>query len=258
MLRWLHVGRCDDVVVRFIESKRQETPASRASIERCWAEKTAAGLPLFDGPMCRLEAFHVEHRPNTGGVLRLDVSRTSYRVFLGTNLHGPRDLPAAALANPIGVSPALESADGMLLLGRRNGRVAYYPHRLHPFSGSLEPDRLAAGGGVADEVRRELAEELNLAPAEVPEVACVGIVEDADIRHPELIFHARVAVSAAEALARLDPAEHAAAAAVEATPEAVAAAAADKDLTPVGRASLLLFGLGRFGGDWFGGAGGGV
>jgi hypothetical protein len=238
-LRYLHVGTHDVVDVQFVDS----TFVARdpADIDRLWQAAIARhGRDLFDGPMCRLEMFHVEHPPNTR--LVLEVSRIGYKAFLGTNLHGPRDLPVRHRANPIGVSPALVTADDKLLLGRRNNRVAYHPHRLHPFSGSLEPNRLAAGATVFDEVRRELAEELHLTAAEVTDIVCTGIVEDLDIKHPELIFRAKTPLAAAAVMARLDPAEHAAAEAIAATPAGIAAALERPDLTPVARAALTLYG----------------
>ena len=234
-----------DVATRLVASTRRDTPASAASVEAAWERmRDTPGLNLFDGPMCRLEMFHVEHLPNLPPRLVLSLSRTGYKIFLGTNLHGPRDLPPQTLANPVGVSPALETADGFLLFGRRNGRVAYYPHRLHPFSGSLEPTPPTADGSSVDvfaECRRELGEELNLTAAEVPHLALLGIVEDGDIRHPELILHARTTRTRDEVTARLDPAEHAAAEAVAATAEGVAAALERPDFTPVGRAVLTLW-----------------
>ena len=160
MLRTLLQQRFDEgeVATRFVASTRRDTPASAASVEVAWNRmRDTPGLSLFDGPMCRLEAFRFDGRR-----LALDLSRTSYKTFLGTNLHGPRDLPPQTLANPVGVSPALETADGFLLFGRRNGRVAYYPHRLHPFSGSLEPTADGSPVDVFAECRRELREELNL------------------------------------------------------------------------------------------------
>ena len=225
--------------MRFVASTRRPTDGSEVAVRREWAAALDRGLPLFDGPMCRLEAFHVERPPNIGPLVTLSLSETSYRVFLGTNLHGPGDLPASSLANPVGVSPALVTGDRKLLLGRRNGRVAYYPHRLHPFSGSLEPRRLLDGGTVFDEVRRELAEELSLSA--VADVTLLGIVEDQAIRHPELIFAATTDLPAAEVLSGLDPDEHADAVAVDATAEGVADLLAGDELTPVGRAAVTMY-----------------
>ncbi len=197
-------------------------------------EKARLGDRLFDGAMCRFESLDA-----TADRLTLRVSRTSYRVFVNTNLFGPRDLPAAGRANPIGVSSILETVDGKLLLGRRGEGVAYYPNRVHPFAGSLE---WPGDGGAIDvfaECRRELAEELRVADGEIESLRLVAVCEDVDLRHPELLLHAKATTTARALAGRLDPAEHDAVYAVEARVEAVKAALSDPRLTPVARASLV-------------------
>src|SRR5688572_15516619 len=63
---------------------------------------------LFDGPMCRLERFHViEDR------LHLALSRTSYKFHYGTNIREPSladRYGETALARPLGVSCALAAS----------------------------------------------------------------------------------------------------------------------------------------------------
>ena len=155
-----------DVEVEWVASTRRVVPEVEALIERAWAEATARpGAHLFDGPACRLERWEVS--PD-GTRLRLALSHTSYKPFFGTNMSHPEladRYGPEVMANPVGVSPALETSDGMLLLGRRNGAVAYYPNGVHPFAGALDP---ADGGDVFRAVRRELAEELALTEPEVP------------------------------------------------------------------------------------------
>src|SRR3954447_18914183 len=127
-----------DLRVTWAQSTRRKMPEVERQIDDAWAEaKARIGDKLFDGPMCRLENWSASQDH-----LDLQLSRTSYREFLGTNLtnaaiadeYGPE-----VLANPVGLSSALESSDGWLLLGRRNQWVAYYPNRVHPFAGALEP-----------------------------------------------------------------------------------------------------------------------
>ena len=231
---------------------RPPVPEVEAAIERAWAEALARpGVHLFDGPMCRLESSSV----GPDGRLRLVLSATSYKTFLGTNLthpeladrHGPQ-----VLANPVGVSALLESADAdpFLLLGRRNDSVAYYPARVHPFAGALEPrDR----SDVFAAVRRELREELSLDPADAADLRCVGLVEDNALRQPELVFLARCRLTRALLESRLDPVEHRGAYAVEANAPAIEAALSDRALTPVAAAALLLWARVRLadGERWF-------
>lgn len=226
-----------DVRTRFVESTHRLDEHASLAVERAWQEKLAdPEVKLFDGPMCRFEGAAVE--PG-GDVVTLQLSRTSYRVFLGTNLFGDPSLPDRALANPIGVSPALETADGLLAFGVRNASVAYYPHRLHPFSGALEPP---AGNGDLDvfaECRRELAEEIGLVGDDVTEVSLLGIVRDAAIRHPELILLARTSLSSNELAGRLRDEEHAAIVLVDGRSNP--AESSDVEPTPVARATLELY-----------------
>jgi 8-oxo-dGTP pyrophosphatase MutT (NUDIX family) len=221
-----------------------------ALIESAWEEASRRpGVFLFDGPMCRLESFDV-----SPAALRLVLGRTSYKAFLGTNMRHPEIAGAygrSALANPLGMSCALESADGFLLLGRRNATVAYYPSRVHPFAGALEPgDADDVFGGV----RRELAEELSLTGDDVPPdaLSCVGIAEDASLLQPELIFHARCKPSRRQVESQLDPEEHRAIVALPVDAHAATAALRHAaDFTPVAVAAVLLWGRLAFGHAWF-------
>ena len=230
-------GRCGAADVRCVVVRSTRDVAGDGAIDDPWRrEKQRLGDKLFDGPMCRYEGHDV-----TDGRLTLRVSRTSYKAFLITNLFGPRDLPSERRANPIGVSATLACGDGVLLFGRRGDGVAYYPRRLHPFAGSLEWPSDGGDVDVFAECRRELREELSLQAEEVPELAVVGIVEDVDLRHPEIVLHAATPLPWREVAGRLDPAEHNGVEPVPATVEAVAAAASDERFTPVARASMQLW-----------------
>lgn len=257
VLRIHHVGDWDgsQVFPAWVTSSLDLPEEARALVEESWnAAADRKDRKLFDGPMCRLESWSVRE-----GRMDLSFSRTSYKVFWGTNLCHP-DLGERygrrALANPVGVSPALETADGFLLLGRRNASVAYYPGRLHPFAGCLEPgDAPGKGESPAPDlfaaVRRELGEELSLSDEDVPVVRCTGIVEDLSLRQPELIFRVRSRLTRREIESRLDRAEHHDSFALPGTREGVEAVLDDPLLTPVGVASLLLWGRTAFGERWF-------
>ena len=238
-----------DITAGPAQDRRRTSATLEALIETTWSDALSRpGAHLFDGPMCRLEHWSVS--PD-GRRLHLLLSNTSYKVFYGTNMRHPELADTHSpevMANPVGVSPALHTADGLLLLGRRNASVAYYPDRIHPFAGALEPrdrfDLFAA-------VRRELREELSLGDADVPEVRCTGLVFEHALRQTEFIFRARCALSRADIERRLDPQEHRGLHAIPATEGAVAAAARDERLTPVAVAALLLWGRHAFGDEWF-------
>lgn len=228
--------------VHRVPSSWRDTPEVSETIERASRDaQSRGGMHLFDGPMCRLES--VEH---VGAELILNLSQTSYKIFYGTNLTHPE---LAELARPVGVSPALISADNHLLLGRRNAAVAYYPNRIHPFAGALEPREDL---DVFDEVRRELSEELSLQDRDVTDIVCTGLVEDTQLKHPELIFAARCRLERQQIEQQVDDKEHHASWSTPATPDGIAAAlAAEDQFTPVARATMLLFRRIDFGESWF-------
>jgi 8-oxo-dGTP pyrophosphatase MutT (NUDIX family) len=228
-------------------SSRRIVPEVERIIDETWSRVLARpGVHLFDGPMCRVESIHA-----TPEVIDITLSPTSYKPFLGTNLENPQlagQYGRDVMATPAGVSTAVETSDGFLMLGRRNASVAYYPNRLHPFAGSLDP---RDGDDAFAAVYRELAEELGVASHEVADVRCTGIAEDAALLQPELIFATRCALPREEIERRLDDAEHHASVAVPANTDDVDAVLHDPDLTPVGMASLLLWTRLRWGGKAF-------
>ena len=238
----------DQVHITWVPSSWLCMPEIQRLIDQAWAEASARpGVLLFDGPMCRMESWRAGSER-----LELVLSRTSYKPFLGTNLHHPElaeQYGAQALANPAGVSPALLSRDGYLMLGRRNDAVAYYPGRIHPFSGSLEPYEPL---DIFAEVRRELAEELNMGGGDLSDLRCAGIVEDHRLRQPELIFLAEATKTRAQIETQLDAAEHRETWSVRATPEAIERVLCEeRALTPVATAALLLWGRRQWGEAWF-------
>lgn len=249
MLSFLTIGDWDSSQVSVARGadSRPRIDDVEQHIEQTWtAALRTPGVKLFDGPMCRLESWQASAES-----LRLVLSPTTYKAFFGTNL-GHAQLAdrygRAALANPVGLSAALVTADDHLMLGRRNASVAYYPNRTHPFAGSLEP---ADNDDLFAAIRRELAEELSFGPSDIAEVRCCGIVEDHALRQPEVIFRVRSTLTRAEVQARVDATEHHASWSTPAGAAEVEQAMKDTTLTPVAVGALLLWGRARFGDGWF-------
>ena len=250
MLTFLATGNWGEGQIRttWHPSGRRIVPEVEALIEASWQEALRRpGVRLFDGPICRLESWDT-----SPDALRLKLSQTSYKPFLGTNLSHPElaeQYGRDVMANPVGVSPALHTADDFLLLGRRNASVAYYPNRIHPFAGALEP---RDGGDLLAAVRRELHEELGLSLCDVSRVRCTGVAEDRALRQPELLFLAEVSLTRARLEAQVHADEHHDGVAIPATQAGIERAIQDPLLTPVAIAALLLWGRLRFGDAWFG------
>lgn len=222
------------------ESTRRIVPEVERIIDQTWARVVSdagrEGVKLFDGPMCRIESF--DARPEE---FQLVVSPTTYKPFVGTNLynqHLAERFGRDVFSNPIGVSTLLQTADDLLMLGWRNASVAYYPNRVHPFAGTIDPED---GDDPFNAVKRELAEELNLANADIAAVRCIGLAEDNSLMQPEMIFLAQTSLTKAAVDPRVDPAEHHATWSVSADCVAVTNAMHDAALTPIGAASLMLW-----------------
>jgi 8-oxo-dGTP pyrophosphatase MutT (NUDIX family) len=232
-----------------VASGRRVLPELEKQIEQAWEATLARpGVRLYDGPIFRFEDARVQHRQ-----LIVNLSKTSYRVFVGTNFCNPQlaeTYGPDVMANSMGVSTGLLTADGYWMMGRRNQSVAYYPGRVHPFAGSVE---------ISDDVdlfanaRRELHEELRLDFDDINVSHLVGLIEDTALRHPEAIFLASTPLTRRAVAAGLDPDEHDGIWHVRSMPDAVEAALQQADLTPVARAALLLGGRHLYGRDWFDG-----
>ncbi len=221
-------------------------PEVVAVVEATWAAAQArAGFALFDGPVVRLESWVAD-----AGGFALTCSTSSYKWFFGTNGRNAafaRPWGPTALANAIGTSAALLSADGWLVFGRRAAGLALYAGFAHPLGGMLEVHELTdptAG------ILRELEEEVGCTGADVMEVVLLGLGEDLALDQPELVWRVRTRLTRAALESRLNHEEHAGTWCVEATPEAVLAALAASDVTAITRITLLLYGRQAFGKEW--------
>ncbi len=229
--------RADALSVRVVASTFAPEPELVRLIDAAWTAACARpGVDLFDGPVCRLERLTADAQH-----LHLDVSISSYKQFLGTNGSHPEWADThggASLANAVGTSAALVSGDGWLVFGQRSAAVALYPGWAHPFGGILEPtDEI----DLLTDLQRELSEEIGLAPAEIDDLACIGLAQDPRLRQPELLYVARTSLPLAELERRLDPNEHTKCWSLRADAPAIRAALADGHLTPVTRLVLERF-----------------
>jgi 8-oxo-dGTP pyrophosphatase MutT (NUDIX family) len=249
MLKLHAIGdwQAQQVVVRTVAGTRKIVPEVEKLIDHAWDQvKRRPDVKLFDGPMCRMEQLQASPRN-----LEIGLSQTSYKPFMGTNLAHPEladKFGTEVMANPVGVSSAVESADGYLLLGKRNASVAYYPNRTHPFAGALEP---RDGGDAFGAVARELNEELALQPDDFELIRCTGVVEDLRLRHMEMLFRVRTRLSRSQIESQVHREEHGDSVAVKAEGDPIIAFLQDPDLTPVAVGSLLLWGRIALGTPWF-------
>ncbi len=243
---------------------RDETPEQVHStvdslIEATWVQMNTIaneqGRLLHDSLLGSLRGVATD-----GHTLVLVLGQTSYRRFVGTNLYNAAEVTRIGrqfLANPLGTSALILTADHCLMLGRRNHRVLFHAGHVHTCGGMLEVTDCGFDGtyDVFAAIRREICEELSVIADEVGEVFCTGLVRDVAIVQPELLFDARVNLTRRAVLERFsaenDP-EHSDWLACDDLPEAVVPFIQRTELiTPVATAALLLHGRCNWGIDWY-------
>ncbi len=235
---------------RFVASTHQLPPSCLEQVDDAWVEALAVpGVRLFNGALCRLE----QHQADAQGLL-LTLSRTTYKAYLGSNVHHPEWaglLGQGALANPVGTSVALRSSDGILVFGMRSARVALYPRHAHPFGGTMEVPEPGCEVDLIAEIERELKEEAGIEPGELDELLAIALAEDCTLRQPELVYAARTRLTAAAIASRLDPEEHTSCWMLRDEQAEIDAVLSGRiPVTPVLRATLLAWGAERFGPEW--------
>lgn len=256
------VGRYnrDQVKVAWIPAAHIISDELQGQIDQTWQDQAdlaaRTNVKLYDGPLCRLLDFRADTE-----VLELTLGPTGFKQFLGTNLthsrlryvHGPE-----VLANPLGVSAAVTTSDGFLILGRRSRRVIHNADKLHPIGGMVEPTPV--GSPPPDPfaaILAELQEETNVTADAIRQVTCMGLVRDKHVVQPEMIFDVGLSVDAhtLSGLARqaVDADEHESLILLMNYPSSVVAFLEKHTeiLTPVAVASLLLHGLHAWGSGWF-------
>ncbi len=235
-------------------------PAREAMIARTWDDcvrkARAEGVELFNGRLARYLRHGVDD-----GKLRIEVGPTDYAAFLGTNYHNPHRVAEFGwenYGNPLGTSATVITSDGWLLYGQRSRYVACHAGYVHTFGGGVEADECEPAGhcDIFASILRELEEELSLAGDEIERAICVGLIRDAIVRQPELIFDVHVRPSREQIEKRLASSpsaqEHDAIVAVRDEPDAVVPfIRAHRPIAPIAVGALLLHGRRRFGEAWY-------
>jgi hypothetical protein len=248
-----------EVHTQWVQSPYDPGPTIRGKIEQAWAEQCKLacnrGSKLYDGPLCGLIDFKVD---DTG--LSLTLGPTCFKDFVGTNItnpclryqHGPE-----ALANPLGVSAAVVTADNFILMGRRSKKVMYHGGRIHSIGGMVEPSPSGLPPSPFDAIIHEIVGELNIPADKLGSILCLGMVREKPIVQPEMVFDVSIGVDACTvrqlAKSAVDADEHDELVLIQNYPSSVVTFIQNNldVITPVGMSALLLHGLWKWGSGWF-------
>jgi hypothetical protein len=250
----------------FEATPRMSSPLLDELIAVEWQRQMAmarqAGRLLFNGSLLRYVRHATEVGPTGGNeVLELTVGPTRYRDFVGTNLfnhHRLDEFGWERFSNPVGTTATLVSRDGLICYGRRSESVAYHASHVHTFGGALEESDRAADGTVDlfASVCREVEEELALRREELADLCCVGLIRDKEICQPEMLFEARLDITAEELRHRWRSAatanEHVAIVTLPDRPEAIVPFIRGcGPIAPVAVGALFLHGRRAWGEEWY-------
>jgi hypothetical protein len=154
-----------------------------------WQRLLAQGdRHLFNGQLFRLEKYRAsaEH-------LELVLGQTCYRDQIYCNAHVQTLAQAHGenvLARGLGVSAMVITSDGYLPLMLRGPHVGEEPGKLDVFGGHAHPDRHLRHGqpDLFAAMVEEMVAELNVAPDDIDENFCCGLVENLRTHKPDLVF----------------------------------------------------------------------
>ena len=251
----------DKVVVTWSDQTRITNDSIEELIEKSWQDQTqraeGSTTKIFNGELCRLISHNCDNDR-----LNLTLGPVSFKEFIGTNatqayirhLHGTE-----VMANPLGVSAAVCTNDGLIVLGMRSQNMIQYAGRIHPVGGTVEPPKNngAACPDPFEAIITEMYEETAVPPESVSGIVCLGLVRDRNTVQPELIFDLHVDCDVvslfASAATAVDAAEHSSMVPVRDHPGSVVSFMEQhySQLTPVAMATLLLHGLRHWGSGWF-------
>src|SRR5262245_22751452 len=126
------------VRTRWFDQRLHLTDELTRLISDAWddakVEATTRGQSLFPGPLTRLLSS-----TDSGDTLTLDLGPTDFREFVGTNLRHPalaEQFGRDVFANPLGVSVAVVTTDGQIVIQQRSQQVFEYPGFFHVCGGN--------------------------------------------------------------------------------------------------------------------------
>ncbi len=233
------------------------TPALAAFVEERWSEAlqlaSRHGQRLFDCDLIGLRGLTARQAN-----LNLYTQASTYKQYIGTN----RSLPTLTeafgqkvpLANPLALCVCLRSVDGFLLIGQRSQATYDHPGYFHVPGGHIELARHRCGRRVNIEraMRDELEEELAIAPQNVKNIVCTGVIRDGNSKKPELLLAADLQYRHGDLHAPANE-EHRRIFWLRDTSRALFTFVRQRNhqLVPAGKACLLHYGRYRYGNDWY-------
>ncbi len=165
-------------------------------IQERWLVKLEQYPRMFNGPLVRLEKWEADT------MLRITVGLTDFASYMVTREPNFAQLfSGQERANPQGTNVILITSDDKVLVTKRSEKSEQNPGTLNFIGGYINvPAGNVSTISVGDEVRREVLEELNIAPDRHESITVQGIGYDPIHCHPELFIMSKLSKSSQEIL----------------------------------------------------------
>jgi ADP-ribose pyrophosphatase YjhB (NUDIX family) len=188
--RIIHKGlfQESDFFFETLPGKKKYNATTRRLINEAWQNaRLNPSLNIYNAPVISLISLNLSHNASTGrDRFSLKVQATDYKSFYGTNVCNPNIVPQAELSNALSACAVVETVEGSVFAGKRNPNLAETGGVWHVPGGTFNKVITPI-----DLMKRELAEELNIASADIQFAVCLGFGENLVMKKPEFLcyFH---------------------------------------------------------------------
>ncbi len=211
------VYTADQIEIEILPGKKQYPLQIRELISAAWQNaRLQPDLHIYNGKVAALCGYHTD-----GDSLRVSVQETDYKSFYGTNVKNVHQIQDKEhLANAVAACAVVETTDATILVGKRGSRMAEGRELWHIPGGTLEfpkslkiqtelikclglPLHKSSALNPVLTMVRELKEEFNLSPGDIPHRLCLGLGENLQMKKPEFLCYFRLNLSSMEVKSKM-------------------------------------------------------
>ncbi len=229
-------------------------------IEGNWTKETKYSQSnnqiLFSENLTRLDSFM--QNPDK---LILQLSPTNYKEYIGTNkyIEIVKEIVGNTyfeyLSNPLTVSVVLKTRDNKIVVAHRSKSTFEYPEYLHVPGGHIQSDKHRKEGKIEvfDAILDEIREEFQIEKSDLKDLKCLGLCRDRKTLKPELTFYGDLNLILSNIKINPENKEHINIIGVDNSKTQLFDFLIQnrKNIVPVGKACLVIYGKYKYGSEWF-------
>ena len=166
--------------IHLINGKREYSNEINQEIVKFWKTAKAKNANVFNGKVFSYINSQIKNQN-----LIITIMETDFMSYTGTNLNPNFDKSDDEMANVLGISAILHTADDKFLMGKRSKFVSEGQNMWHTIGGNLDSVDINAN------MLRELKEEANIPKESIKKFLIIGLVKNCRSHRPEMLFYAK-------------------------------------------------------------------